>query len=91
MIRFSLEKPVILAVAIIIVCLLGLAALFRVPIQLIPDLDPRVVTVQTWWPGANPQDIERAEANPNVSGYVEKPVRKTDIAALFGGLGGQPA
>ena len=39
----------------------------------------------------NPQDIERAEANPNVSGYVEKPVRKTDIAALFGGLGGQLA
>ena len=59
MIRFSLEKPVILAVGIIIICLFGLAALFRVPIQLIPDLDPRVVTVETFWPGANPQDIEK--------------------------------
>ena len=59
MIRFSLEKPVILAVGIIIVCLFGLAALFRVPLQLIPDLDPRVVTVQTIWPGASPQDVEK--------------------------------
>ena len=59
MIRFSLEKPVILAVGIIIVCLFGLAALFRVPIQLIPDLDPRVITVRTIWPGASPQDVEQ--------------------------------
>jgi multidrug efflux pump subunit AcrB len=59
MIRFALEKPVILVVGIIIVCLFGLAALFRVPIQLIPDLDPRVITVQTIWPGASPQDIEK--------------------------------
>ena len=59
MIRFSLEKPVILAVGIIIVSLFGLAALFRVPLQLIPDLDPRVVTVQTYWPGASPQDVEK--------------------------------
>jgi multidrug efflux pump subunit AcrB len=58
-IRFSLEKPVILAVGIIIVCLFGLAALFRVPLQLIPDLDPRIVTVQTIWPGASPQDVEK--------------------------------
>jgi hypothetical protein len=59
MIRISLEKPVILAVGIIIVSLFGLAALFRVPLQLIPDLDPRVVTVQTVWPGASPQDVEK--------------------------------
>lgn len=59
MIRFSLERPVILAVGIIIICLFGLAALFRVPLQLIPDLDPRIVTVQTIWPGASPQDVEK--------------------------------
>jgi multidrug efflux pump subunit AcrB len=59
LIRTSLERPVILAVGIIIVCLFGLSALFRVPLQLIPDLDPRVVTVQTIWPGASPQDVEK--------------------------------
>lgn len=57
--RFALEKPTILIVKVAIVCLFGLAALFRVPIQLIPDLDPRIISVQTIWPGANPQDVER--------------------------------
>jgi multidrug efflux pump subunit AcrB len=57
--RFALEKPTILVVKVAIVCLFGLAALLRVPIQLIPDLDPRIITVQTIWPGANPQDVER--------------------------------
>ena len=59
MIRFALEKPVIVTVGIIIICLFGLSALFRVPIQLIPDLDPRVISVATSWPGASPQDIEK--------------------------------
>jgi multidrug efflux pump subunit AcrB len=57
--RFALEKPTILIVKVAIVCLFGLAALFRVPIQLIPDLDPRIISVQTIWPGANPNDVER--------------------------------
>ena len=57
--KFALEKPTILMVKVVIVCLFGLAALVRVPIQLIPDLDPRVISVQTFWPGANPQDVER--------------------------------
>jgi multidrug efflux pump subunit AcrB len=57
--RFALERPTILVVKVAIVCLFGLAALTRVPIQLIPDLDPRIISVQTIWPGANPRDVER--------------------------------
>ena len=57
--RFALQRPTVLMVIMAIVCLFGLASLMRVPIQLIPDLDPRIVTVQTVWPGANPQDVER--------------------------------
>jgi multidrug efflux pump subunit AcrB len=59
MIRFAMEKSVIVTVGIIIVCLFGFFALFRVPIQLIPDLDPRIISVDTRWPGASPQDIEK--------------------------------
>ena len=59
MIRFAQDKPVIVTVGIIIICLFGLSALFRLPIQLIPDLDPRIVSVSTSWPGASPQDIEK--------------------------------
>ena len=59
MLRVALEKPTIVTAALLILCLFGLAAVFRVPIQMIPDLDPRVVTVTTIWPGATPQDIEQ--------------------------------
>ena len=59
MFRFAIEKPLIITVAILIVCLFGILAIFRVPIQMIPDLDVRVVTVITSWPGATPQDVEK--------------------------------
>ncbi|QDP02403.1 efflux RND transporter permease subunit [Thalassotalea sp. PS06] len=58
MLDMILKKPIVLLVAILIICLFGLAAAFRVPIQMIPDLDPRIITVETRWPGATPQDIE---------------------------------
>lgn len=50
---------ILVAVATLIVCLLGLVAALRVPVQMIPDLDVRVVSVQTLWPGATPQDVEK--------------------------------
>jgi len=57
--RFAIDRPIIAAVAILILCLFGLVAIFRVPIQMIPDLDPRVVRIDTSWPGATPQDVEK--------------------------------
>ena len=59
MIRFALTKPIIVTVAILIVCLFGILSFFRVPVQMIPDLDPRVISIQTRWAGATPQDIEK--------------------------------
>ena len=59
MFKFAIEKPVILTVIILIVCLFGILAVFRVPIQMIPDLDVRAISVSTSWPGATPQDIEK--------------------------------
>ncbi len=59
MFRFAIEKPVILTVAMLIVCLFGVLAVFRVPIQMIPDLDVRAVSITTTWPGASPQDVEK--------------------------------
>jgi multidrug efflux pump subunit AcrB len=49
----------ILAVAVLIVCVLGVLAALRIPVQMIPDLEVRVVNVETRWPGATPQDVEQ--------------------------------
>lgn len=59
MFRFALEKPFIVTVGILIVCIYGIIAFFRVPVQMIPDLDPRVISINTWWSGASPQDVEK--------------------------------
>ncbi len=44
---------------VLIVCVLGIVAALRIPVQMIPDLDVRVITVVTSWPGASPQDVEK--------------------------------
>ena len=44
---------------VMVIVVLGVLSVMRVPVQLIPDLDVRTVTVVTRWPGASPQDVER--------------------------------
>ncbi len=57
--RRIIENPILVAVAMLLVTLMGILSVLRVPVQLIPDLDVRVVTIVTRWPGATPQDVER--------------------------------
>jgi HAE1 family hydrophobic/amphiphilic exporter-1 len=58
-IRFSLEKPVTVVVAIILIVLFGLIGLFEMPYQLTPSVTEPEITVTTTWPGATPYEIER--------------------------------
>lgn len=50
---------ILVTVIALIVVILGIAAALRIPVQMIPDLDVRTITVETGWPGATPQDIEK--------------------------------
>lgn len=58
MFRFAIEKGIILSVAISVLMLFGIVAIFEVPVQMTPDIDRRVISVRTVWPGATPQEIE---------------------------------
>jgi multidrug efflux pump subunit AcrB len=42
-----------------IVGVIGLVAAWTIPVQMIPDLQVRTISVETTWPGATPQDIEK--------------------------------
>ncbi|MFW6094467.1 MAG: efflux RND transporter permease subunit [Pseudomonadota bacterium] len=53
------RRSTLLAVAVLIVGVLGVLAALRIPVQMIPDLEVRVVNVETRWPGATPQDVEK--------------------------------
>ncbi|RZV52732.1 MAG: efflux RND transporter permease subunit [Pseudomonadales bacterium] len=54
-----LQRGTLVVVAVLILCVLGTVAALRIPVQMIPDLDVRVISVRTVWPGATPQDIEK--------------------------------
>lgn len=59
MLEALLRRGTLLTVILLIVCLFGVLAAFRVPVQMIPDLEVRTIRVQTSWPGATPQDVEK--------------------------------
>ncbi|HSG65492.1 MAG TPA: efflux RND transporter permease subunit, partial [Gammaproteobacteria bacterium] len=59
MLAAIVRRGTLIAVIGLVVCVLGVAAAMRVPVQMIPDLDVRTISVRTSWPGATPQDVEK--------------------------------
>ncbi|MCP4267362.1 MAG: efflux RND transporter permease subunit [Candidatus Brocadiaceae bacterium] len=58
-IEYSTNNPVKVAVGSIFILLFGLLALFRIPVQLVPDVERPQVTVVTRWTGASPEEVEQ--------------------------------
>ena len=52
-------RGTLVTVIALIVTVVGIIAALRIPVQMIPDLDVRVISVRTTWPGATPQDVEK--------------------------------
>ena len=58
-VRFAIEKPVTVAVVVILTVLFGLIGLTRLPYQLTPSVEEPEITVTTLWTGATPSEVER--------------------------------
>ena len=63
LIRTAIDRPIAVVSAVLMVVMFGLVALENIPIQLAPDVDRPVITVETSWPGAAPAEIEREITN----------------------------
>lgn len=59
MIDRILTHGTLVTVIVTMLLLLGVVAAMRVPVQMIPDLDTRIISIDTRWPGATPQDVEK--------------------------------
>ena len=57
--KFVISNPVKVAVGVILTALFGFLSLRAIPIQLTPDVDAPVITIETRWTGRSPQEIER--------------------------------
>ena len=58
-IEYSTKNPVKVAVGSIFVLLFGFLSLFRIPVQLVPDVEKPQITVETRWIGASPEEVEQ--------------------------------
>jgi HAE1 family hydrophobic/amphiphilic exporter-1 len=62
-IRTSIERPIAVIAAVLMVVMFGLVALDTIPIQLAPDVNRPIISVTTNWPGAAPAEVEREITN----------------------------
>src|SRR4249920_3383375 len=62
--HFFIRRPVFAGVLSIIIFLVGLIAMWRLPISEYPDVVPPTVVVQATYPGANPKTISETVAAP---------------------------
>ncbi len=59
LIETFVRNPVKVSVGVLLVALFGTIALFRMPMQLTPEVQIPTITVETNWPGASPQEVEQ--------------------------------
>ena len=59
LIRLFVHNPVKVSVGVILLLLFGILSLFSMPMQLTPEVQVPTLTIETTWPGASPQEVER--------------------------------
>lgn len=62
--RLSLSNPVAVTVAVILAVLFGALSLFRLPIQLTPEVERPEISITTEWRAAAPEEIEAEIIEP---------------------------
>ena len=63
LVETSIKNPVTVAVGVIFLVIFGVISLFRIPVQLTPDVETLRVTVSTFWRGASPFEMESEVVN----------------------------
>jgi len=59
MIKYFIHNGIAVTVLALAILLFGVLSLVTMPIQLTPDVQTPAITVQTFYPGATPQDVEQ--------------------------------
>lgn len=54
-----INNPIKVAVGVLLVALFGTVSLIQMPLQLTPEVQRPTISIETKWPGASPQEVER--------------------------------
>ena len=63
LIRIAIDRPIAVIAAVLMIVMFGFVALTAIPIQLAPDVNKPIITVETNWLGAAPAEVEREIIN----------------------------
>ena len=63
LIGYSIDRPIAVIAAVLMIVMFGVLALRTIPIQLTPDVARPIITVTTGWRGGSPAEIEREIVN----------------------------
>ncbi|PSL26472.1 HAE1 family hydrophobic/amphiphilic exporter-1 [Planomicrobium soli] len=61
---FSIRRPVFTIVIMFLIIILGAVSFFKIPITLIPELNPPIGVVVTSYPGASPTEVSEKVTKP---------------------------
>ncbi|WP_196139589.1 efflux RND transporter permease subunit [Aliikangiella sp. G2MR2-5] len=64
LISHALNNPASVAVAVALILLLGVLSIFKLPVQLFPDIERPRIAIQTQWRAASPKEIESEIVEP---------------------------
>ena len=89
LVDIAIKKPVTVTVGVVLLVMFGLISLFRIPIQLTPNVDMPEISVETVWRGASPLEVEREIVDmqedelKNVDGLDTLESESTDSSAYI--------
>ncbi|HOJ11804.1 MAG TPA: efflux RND transporter permease subunit [Clostridiales bacterium] len=71
--KFSVKRPYTIAVAVIVVLILGVISFINMQTDLLPNIDLPYVVITTSYPGASPEEVELVVTRP-----IEQVVARTN-------------
>lgn len=75
--NFSIKRPVFTIVTMLLIIILGAVSFFRIPMTLIPELNPPVAVVVSSYPGASPIEVNEKITKPLEQSLSTSPGLKT--------------
>jgi multidrug efflux pump subunit AcrB len=62
--KSALSSPAAVSVGVALILLVGMLSLFKLPVQLFPDIERPRIAIQTFWRAASPKEIESEIIEP---------------------------
>ena len=82
--EFSIRRPVTILMVCLIAILLGTIAFVQIPVDLMPEIEYPIISVNTGYEGVAPEEMETLIARPLEQALSSAPNAEENHLLLFG-------